>query len=814
MTHKNLDFHDINSRALAVIESILAAELPDGKRQGGEYTAINPTRPDSSHGSFKINLRTGAWSDFATGDKGGDIISLYAYLHGISQSEAAEKVAEITGSTPPQKRRQTPKDRESWTPILPVPDNAPEPMKAHHHYGPPSKTWAYRDSEGRLLGYVWRIDRAGKNKEILPLTFCRSVSGKREWRFRSWNTPRPLYGLDRLAANPHSPVLVVEGEKCADAGAAYLKRYAVIAWPGGAKAVKKIDWSPLEGRKIVLWPDADADHAGFLAMFDLYEEIKGRAEIVKLMEVPDGTPNKWDIADAVSQGWDTRRIEEYIVRQARDPESLRETVGRIRERKKTPSTNSDVQAAAETIVRQFGKNGDYSFTDTGNARRLADMFGDEIRYNDKPFGKWFIWDGCRWCEDKTKKIYHYVDKVVNDLHRQAAEADDTAERKKLAKWALSLEAWSRQRAMVSKAETIQDIAILADELDRDMYLFNTRNCTLDLASGDVIEKKDHDPNDHITKLADVEYDEDAECPKWEKFIGEIFEGNEEVIPFLKRAVGYSLTADISGQIWLFAYGTGANGKSLFFNTIEMILGDYFRRVSTEMIMAQKFAQHPTEIVDLKGARFVVCSEVEDGRRFAEARIKDLTGYDGKLKGRRMREDNIEFTPTHTMWLFGNHKPEVRGTDEAIWRRIRIVPFTVTIPEKERRPMSEMLAEFRKEKSGILNWMLDGYLDYRENGFREPPAVLEAIQDYREEMDVLGRFIDEYCFVSSQVSIPASQIWKVYHGWCDDNGEHAMSSKKLNASLRERGFMVRKSTGNVTYVFGIALKAEMQCMQDS
>jgi len=820
-----IDFADISARLVPYIESIVADELPGGKRQGGEWVALNPTRADSRSGSFKVNIRTGVWSDFATGESGGDMISLYAYLHGVGQKEAAEALRDRycggARESRPKPAQKTESKRQKWTPVMPVPDDASEPPKAHYHYGRWSKVWWYHDAASRVIGGVCRFDRADDDKVVIPLTWCRGRDGKQEWQWRSFTVPRPLYGLDRLDAKPGALVLVVEGEKCADWGDAYLVEMAVISWPGGSKAVKKVDFTPLEGRDVYLWPDRD--RAGCLAMLDVYEAIRGTAHSVVIVRPPDSKPKGWDIADAVDEGWTAAMLRSHIRGNMMSEEECRRAheVARDEKRMETPDVGDAKTASNDHDDggngNGSGPEGDFAapaprfhFTDTGNARRLVHYYGNRVRYNDDPFGKWFIWDDVRWREDKTNRIYYYVDRVVADIYKEASDSSDNDQRKALGKWGFKMEEMRRQRQMVAKAETLQDIVILADDLDRDNYLLNVRNCTIDLTSGEPVQRE-HRQADYITKLADVEYDPGADCPRWEAFLLDIFDNDLDLVQFIQRAVGYSLTGDTSEQCFFFAYGTGQNGKSVFFNTLGLLLGDYWGKAPTDMIMQQQFSQVPTDIADLKGKRLVVCSELADNRRMDEQRIKDLTGADNFLKARRMRENYFDFKPTHKLWMYGNHKPNIYGTDIGIWRRVRVIPFIVTIPDERKRPMVDMIAEFTAEMSGILNWALEGYMSYREKGLNETLAVTLATDEYRVEMDIVGRFINECCFISNSASVLATKFWQVYNGWCRNNGEHAMSSRRFNSKLRELGFDVSSGTANKTFVKGIAhtTEAELQ-----
>lgn len=345
-----IDFRRVADAALASLESLLMEWLPHGRRDGHEYKATNPTRSDGREGSFSININTGAWADFATGDKGGDAISLYAYLQSIKQLDAAKYLAAKLGintDTPPERATRTdspaksPAGSESdapagaraprteWDAIVPAPAHATELPKAHVKRRFPEAVWEYRDREGKLLGAVYRFKTSDGGKEVLPCVWAQHrTTGAQEWRWLAFPAPRPLYGLHHLQET--GPILVVEGEKCADAARSMVaKSWSVITWPGGSKAVSKADWSPLRGRKVVIWPDCDAqlDREGELLPEARQPGIRAAEEIaarlrdleceVRIVKIPapGAKPGGWDVADAIAEGWTAAQVREYILGQ-------------------------------------------------------------------------------------------------------------------------------------------------------------------------------------------------------------------------------------------------------------------------------------------------------------------------------------------------------------------------------------------------------------------------------------------------------------------------------------------------------------------
>jgi len=317
---KKLNFDAINGAALGRFESLLRQWLPGGKKSGAEYSVLNPMRNDSHAGSFSINIHKGVWQDFATGDGGGDPVSLFSYLfHNNDQGAAAKELAELLGvgnASIPQVQEKPKKPTSDWRPIVP-PVDAPAPHKAHIKRGLPEQVWCYRSATGQELGYIYRFRNSSGGKEVLPLSWCRNEqTGAEEWRWMAFAEPRWLYGLEKLSAIPDKTVLLVEGEKCVDAVDAQLPELVGVTWPGGSKAVDKADWSPLAGRKVIIWPDCDAqtDKSGTLLPADKQPGMAAALKIadkllamgckVWLLEIPEPGEKTggWDIADAVSDG--------------------------------------------------------------------------------------------------------------------------------------------------------------------------------------------------------------------------------------------------------------------------------------------------------------------------------------------------------------------------------------------------------------------------------------------------------------------------------------------------------------------------------
>jgi putative DNA primase/helicase len=423
----------------------------------------------------------------------------------------------------------------------------------------------------------------------------------------------------------------------------------------------------------------------------------------------------------------------------------------------------------------------YNLTEMGNAERLVDLHGRDLRYC-YLWEKWLVWDKTRWAIDTRGKIKRKAKDTIRHIYKEAAKVTDENQRKAIAKHAMSSERDAKIKAMLSLAESEPAIPVVPDELDVNPWLLNCLNGTLDLRTGEL---REHRREDLITKRVPVKYDPQAVCPRWDGFLDRIMDSNENLIFFLQRAVGYSLTGNTGEQCFFFAYGTGANGKSTFLDTILTMLGDYGRKTDFNTFLVSRQETIRNDIARLKGARFVPAIEVGDGKKLAEIIVKELTGGD-TVTARFLFKEFFEFKPQFKIWLAANHKPLIYGTDWAIWRRIRLIPFNVTIPEDERDPdLTEKLAE---ELPGILAWAVRGCLEWQETGLNPPQEVIQATQAYRDEMDILGDFISQCCIVNPSVKAFGKDIYARYEEFCAENGEEQISKTLFGKKMKERGFM--------------------------
>jgi putative DNA primase/helicase len=445
-------------------------------------------------------------------------------------------------------------------------------------------------------------------------------------------------------------------------------------------------------------------------------------------------------------------------------------------------------------------------TDLGNARRLAGCHGHELRHC-AALG-WFTWDGRRWKKDDTGAAMRFA-KDTAELIWDEVKAAAKEDQEEMAGWALASQSAARLEAMLRLAATEARIAVAADVFDRDAWLLNVENGTVNLRTGAL---KKHDPADHITKLAPVAYDETATCPRFLRFLADVFRGNAELIRFVQKALGYALTGDVSFQVLFFLHGEGSNGKSTLVSVVLHVMGDYASPAAPEILLSRHGERHPTEIADLFGKRLVTCVEVGKGRAFNEALLKWLTGGD-RLKARMMRMDFFDFAPTHKIFICANNKPRVRETDHAFWRRMRLVPFLVKFVDRAPGATGEpgpgekdefLLDKLKAEAAGILRWMVEGCIALQTEGLAPPKDVEAATEAYRQGEDVLGLFFDECCVLRADARVLKGQLYEAYVAWAKHAGEGVLPMREFRRSLVERGVTETRVHGGARCWVGVGL----------
>lgn len=425
-----------------------------------------------------------------------------------------------------------------------------------------------------------------------------------------------------------------------------------------------------------------------------------------------------------------------------------------------------------------GTGRDEPLTELGLARRMVRRFAGRVRFASQ-LGVWLVWDGRRYAEDVTGEVVRRAKAVVDDLHAEARI--EINRRDELVRAWVRFQRASHLRAMVELAATEPGVPVTVDQLDADPWALNVANGVVDLRTGAL---RRHDPAELHTKVVAVDYAPDAQAPTWERFLDEVFDGDAEVVEFVRRFAGYSLSGDVREQLLLFAHGQGSNGKSTMLAMLRQVAGDYGLQLDPVVLTATDRDQHPTGLTDLRGKRLVTTVETETTRRLAETLVKLLTGGD-PIRARRMRRDYFEFWPSHTLWLAGNHLPAIRGTDLGIWRRIALVPFDVTF-EGERQDR-ELPAKLAAEAPGILTWAVGGCLDWQRDGLQLPDRVRAATARYRADQDHVGRFLADRCVVDDAAHVTARSLREAYEAWCTEQGERPWTAHAVGRELSNRGF---------------------------
>jgi putative DNA primase/helicase len=690
----------------------------------GKYSACSPCR-DDKRPSLSVTF---------DGDK------VLLYDHGGS---TADDVLTALGLT--------------WPEVLPPRESAPK--------APPriAAVYAYKNA-ARAMAYEvvrfepkdFRVRRLGENGSYV------------------WNatgiTRIPFMLPELLAAPLGDRVFVVEGEK----DALNLARVGLVATtnPGGCGSTKL--WAtepfrkPFAGRHVAVL--ADNDEAGRKHAEAVAGALHGVAASVKLVLLP-GLPTKGDVSDWLGG--------DHTV------EDLHAVVASASEW--TPAQAEPVAVDAAIPSSQDGRRPARSFalTETGASELFADRLKGEIAFVPE-WGKWLVWTGTHWRADVAEVAVMEQTKIV--ARKFIAEAKwavdhDDARAKALAQFATSAQRRQFRRAVLDLAKSEPGIAVSFEKFDRDHMLLNVINGTLDLRTGQLCP---HRREDRITRVLPWTWDPTATFPRWQQFLAEVLP-DAETVAFVERAIGYSLTGDVSEHVLFFCYGPGANGKSVFLLALLELLGEYATQAPTSMLLSKQGDAHPTELTTLHNRRVVCCQETPSGRGWAEEILKHVTGGD-RISARRMREDFWQFEPTHKLWVSGNHKPIVRGQDEGVWRRLRLIPFERVIPEAERDP--KLGEKLRAEIPGILAWAVQGCLAWQRNRLGMSAKVQAATSDYREESDRLGPFVVECCAVEPGAVVPRAALYRAYASWSEAQGERRpMSERDVSELLHGRGFGV-------------------------
>lgn len=930
----------------------------DLKKAGKDYSALCPFHSERS-ASFKVSESKGIFQCFGCGAHG-DAIDFVMKHEGIAFHEAVQSIVgnmDTSGTAPATKQIAHQEHKEEWRAITPVPDDAHEPTSTFHRRKgggwetlEASRRWAYRNADGRLLGYVCRFELPGGGKDLIPQSYCvNSQTGDVRWKWRSFDKPRPLYGLDKLARYPKAQVIIVEGEKACDAAQELFnaagisqEKLIVVSWPGGGKAVKHVDWTALHGRKIGLWPDADQkpyadghpkagklmsflEQPGTVAMLDVFECIKGQSDTVKCFLPPAaGVPDGWDLADDLpSAGFDLlKHIRTHAINAADVQKrfSLTPSIsvdGKIQPIWLVPSTDpaeisraefaADVLAMCDQeIAQRIGPRGvmlrPYGDLDgLGSAIKEAQKFFPDARLHALILPEWgdeavkLVHDGGAsvevlppgeswvaglwaqagmkeppiedWDDADLKGDVEFAEQaqavgmgsgtlpaacVPNQaplIIPQMVEAIENSE-DALAmqfvecagnlRWSPGLGwmvdngvAWSRDDALhrfdlarqvcravaatcgvkaeteakrISSAKTVNAVVTLAQSdrrvvvptsvWDADPLLLNTPGGIVDLRTGEMRARG----IEYVTQTAMVAPDFSAKCPTWQRFLQQVFLGDNAMIEFMQRSMGYWLSGSVREQVIHFLHGQGSNGKSVLSDLVKWIVGSYGVKLAATALMQSRGERHPTELAQLRGKRLALSSELGEHDFFNEALLKELTG-DATLSARFMRGDFFEFSMSQKHLIVGNFKPRLRGGDPAIARRMLLVPFNATF-KGEAKDMS-LPEKLKGEAPAILAWMIKGAVKWYAEGLAAPGSVLNASAEYMADNDDMAQWIAECCEMDGEVK--AGDLYANFSAWKKARGENPPSQTVWGSRLTAMQGINKRRSGGIRYT-GIRLAA--------
>jgi putative DNA primase/helicase len=737
-------------------ENFYRTEFGDalGKPRGDEIQALCPFHEDHSP-SLSVNLKTGLYNCFACGAKG-DVFQFYQNRHGVDFKEALKALAQQAGVD------ESP-GRPAGFINLALPEfvlakRLPEEFLKQHGVaqyrfpdGTISTDFHYKNEQGKVAGIRHRFGNQGDMK----------------FRWRKGDKVQ-LYGLWKLEKIKAAGwCLLVEGET--DTLTCWFHGLPALGLPGkktwkrcrtalGAKRLR--DLADLE---VYIWQEPDAQ--------ELPGEVANDLPDLLVIQAP---PEFKDLSEAHCLGHDIPALVEQLKSQAVKPQP--------------PCTPLLISSA-------------YNLSDLGNARRLVAQHGQDLRHCHLS-GKWFWWTGKYWREDSTGEVMARAKMAVASIYREAGEGATPDERKNLAQHALRSESNSRIIGMVSLAKSESGIPVDPAEMDANPWLLNCQNGTIDLLTGEL---REHRRADLLTRIAATNYEPDAPCDLWERIVFKILSDNIDVYEFVQRALGYALSGSTREQVLFLLWGNGANGKSTVLNLVKRILGTYARQTPTETLLYKSAPTLNNDIARLDGPRFVTAFESDSGRRLAESLVKQLTGGDS-VAARFLYGEYFDFIPQFKLFLSTNSKPVIRGADNGIWRRIKMIPFAVKIPDQEQD--QDLPEKLWTEAPGILAWLVRGCLSWQDHGLVVPDEVKAATEDYRKEMDVLGDFLTESCILAPGATATAGDLYSAYCTWAEGQGmreREQLKQRSFGMCLSDRGFTKGRGTGGRSKWVGVGLK---------
>lgn len=742
--------------ALECIYEILDHWLPDGKQQGCQYVAYNPTRDDGRLGSFQINTESGKWADFATEYRGGDLISLVAYVDTIGKTDAAVKLLQLIAglrldacaSIVKRVEKEKSNPVTKLTPVMPVPSDARDrPTFFGSKLGSPSFSWEYRNEDGQLMFVVNRFNIDG-GKEFRPLTYCADSSGHLSWRLQGPPAPRPAYGLDRLAARPDAPVLFTEGEKAADAAQRLFPDFVAVTTMNGAQSPEKTDFTPFAGRSVYIAPDNDGPGSAYKdKLIDLLANVG--ADVMAVMRLDllarDGLPltKGYDLADAEINGWTREQLENLgdtlwepfksaalmplpVSVQLQSNPAKNEIEG-------PPKKKSDMERANEFAVTNYAGNLAYF-----NNQMLAYAAGYWAPLN----------------PDVHMKL-----PILKALGDTASSAKVTG---------------------ICELIKIK-YAKLPEDFERTSALICLNNGTLDPKSGTLLA---HSVDHRLTNKVDITFDVMAKCPLWMKTLDEIFEPDEDKkdkIQLLQEYIGYCLIPDTSIHRFLWMVGGGGNGKSLILDIITALIGKVNISYAQIERLQEKFVR-----AELQGKLVNISSEMSAQATIADGYLKQITAGD-VIEAERKNERPFSFKPYSRLIGATNVLPRLLDHSDGFFRRALILCFNRQFTEENQD--TQRKAKLMSELPGILNWAVLGLQNLlKRTRFVIPESSKMEVEKYRVHSDPVRQFSDEFLSATENNihMVKSGYLYDQYKAWSSANGYKTLASNQFADRLSSVG----------------------------
>jgi P4 family phage/plasmid primase-like protien len=807
-TPERIDFSGIHARALYRLKDLLLSWYPDGEIRGCEF--VIGSWAGEKGDSLSINLTKGFGVDFASDEKAGDIVAIAAKRFGVGMAEAARIVQEMIGDAPVGAGH-----------ALPAPDSPSGAKRAAKIIGesiPLKGTPAekYLKSRGITVGRdyaeIFKF-RSFKNGCGSLVCICEGGGAVQQvYLTKSGEKDTSKSPIKRTNGSPAGhpiiippapgsvsvPILLCEGP---EDGLSLAQALGYEVWATlGIVNIEKIPFIP--GREYILVRDNDAplspaDEKVKRAVSRLLE----RGFNLRIARPPEGIKD----ANELLQKSGEEALKKMVA------ESAAVAVPLPEEAAAASAADDDVyfqEPPPSVAESRFIACSRCQYTDIGNAERVAARWGQAARYSDG-IG-WLFYKGGVWVSaEGSHRALRMVTLTAKEIVIEANYIDPKYH-EALKKWCKKSQDVSRLAAMLKIAAA--HLTVNIDALDNTPFLLNVANGVVNLETGELLP---HSPKYLQTLSSPIEYRKGAECPAWKRFIKEIFLGDEELIQYVQRAVGYTLTADTREQCFFILHGIGANGKSTFLDIIAAIMGEYHQITNADALMDKGGggAAASPYLAVLRGKRFVNAAETRSDKALNEAIVKKITG-ESKIAARALYQQPIVIAPQFKLWLATNHRPDVFSTDEGIWRRIKLIPFRARFYDSydpdvpTNGPFKDMSlpARLREELSGILSWAVEGCMKWLEAKSLTPAdTVHNAIREYREDMDVIGAFIEERCETHPKNSVAFQRLYNAYRDWCKDSGHSAFSKNRFGRRLTERGFERTKDIQGERAYKGLGLK---------